>query len=347
MKAIGIDNVVNFPFPSPPAVENVLAAEKRLVVLEALEDKIVYNKQHHKMNISKITSLGRVMSHFPVAPRYAKMLCLSIQANLLSYVIAIVSGLTVQEMFLTEGESSQSKNVFHKNANCLVLGDVMSILAAIGAASFEGLSEKFCLHYHLRFKAMVEINKLRGQLSKQIKELFPTIESPPTMEMTPPDGRQVKLLRQLFLAGFLDHVAKRIKVTTVAETDAEGHVTKKEKTVRNCYQSIEVETPVFISPHSAMFNETPEYVAYHDIFESNGRMYMRCVVPIEPEWLPIYAGRLCRLSKPLADPPPRFDEAEGKMKCHVSASFGPFHWQLPTTEVDHPTAAVHKDVLKL
>lgn len=37
MKALGIERVVNFPFPTPPAMEALLAAEELLVALGALQ----------------------------------------------------------------------------------------------------------------------------------------------------------------------------------------------------------------------------------------------------------------------------------------------------------------------
>lgn len=46
-----------------------------------------------------ITALGRTMSTFPVAPRYAKMLALSQQHGCLPYTIAIVAAMTVRELF--------------------------------------------------------------------------------------------------------------------------------------------------------------------------------------------------------------------------------------------------------
>lgn len=37
MKALNIDNVINFPYPSPPSQEALIASEDRLVLMEALE----------------------------------------------------------------------------------------------------------------------------------------------------------------------------------------------------------------------------------------------------------------------------------------------------------------------
>jgi ATP-dependent RNA helicase DHX37/DHR1 len=38
MKAMNIDKVVNFPFPSPPDIVQVKSAERRLVLLGALKE---------------------------------------------------------------------------------------------------------------------------------------------------------------------------------------------------------------------------------------------------------------------------------------------------------------------
>lgn len=35
---MNIDNVINFPFPTPPSIESLAASEKRLALLGALED---------------------------------------------------------------------------------------------------------------------------------------------------------------------------------------------------------------------------------------------------------------------------------------------------------------------
>lgn len=334
MKAIGIDNVANFPFPSPPKIESLLAAEKRLIFLEALKEENVILKGK-KIVRSFISSIGKVMATFPVNPRYSKMLCLSSQSNLLPFTIAIISALTVQEIFIYD--EGKQKNAFFSNPLCLQFGDLLAILNAVGAANNEGLSAKFCEHYGLRYSAMVEINKLRMQLSQQIKEI--NKEANVSTEISqPPNQEQIRLLRQLFLCGFTDHVAKRVPIQIRSnndDLDENGPVTKKPRSGRYCYQSTEVVCPIFISPHSALSNETPPYVVYHDIFEST-KMYMRTIVPIEPEWLPIYASKHCNFSNPLNHPPPRYDEIDDKVKCYRTSTFGPHNWQLPAVESEYP-----------
>lgn len=60
---------------------------------------------------ARITPLGKAMACFPVSPRYAKMLALGHQHNLLPYVVAIVSALSVQEIFVELYSSTQDDKV--------------------------------------------------------------------------------------------------------------------------------------------------------------------------------------------------------------------------------------------
>ncbi|ORZ08054.1 P-loop containing nucleoside triphosphate hydrolase protein [Lobosporangium transversale] len=92
MKSMHIDNVVNFPFPTPPNREDLRQSEQRLIYLNALENT----------NKKSITELGKTMSIFPLVPRLAKMLTLAHQENCFPYVIAIVAALSVGDIFVKE-----------------------------------------------------------------------------------------------------------------------------------------------------------------------------------------------------------------------------------------------------
>ncbi|KAF9945242.1 putative ATP-dependent RNA helicase DHR1, partial [Mortierella alpina] len=92
MKSMYIDNVVNFPFPTPPNRDDLKQSEQRLVYLNALDNS----------NKKSITELGKTMSIFPLVPRLAKMLTLAHQENCFPYVIAIVAALSVGEVFVNE-----------------------------------------------------------------------------------------------------------------------------------------------------------------------------------------------------------------------------------------------------
>jgi len=99
MKAMQIEDVRRFPFPTPPSPEGVDAALATLVGIGALDQQ---HQQH------RITTLGTAISKFPVAARYAKMLLLASQQKILPYAIAMVAGMTVQPPFLFDDQTGQA-----------------------------------------------------------------------------------------------------------------------------------------------------------------------------------------------------------------------------------------------
>lgn len=104
MKCMGIDKVLNFPFPSPPDKLQLEMAEKRLMLLGALVNAPTKVNEFS----SKVTKLGNSIAAFPVAPRFGKMLALSHQENLLEYTICMVAALSVQEVLQEVPLSSES-----------------------------------------------------------------------------------------------------------------------------------------------------------------------------------------------------------------------------------------------
>ncbi|KAG9124138.1 putative ATP-dependent RNA helicase DHR1, partial [Ceratobasidium sp. 392] len=109
MKSMGIDAVVNFPFPTPPDREALRKAEVVLTHLGALAGPDSGLKRTGAAGTGssivvggQITSLGKTMALFPVTPRFAKMLAIGRQHGCLAYVIAIAAVLSVGDPFLRE-----------------------------------------------------------------------------------------------------------------------------------------------------------------------------------------------------------------------------------------------------
>ncbi|XP_046386112.1 probable ATP-dependent RNA helicase kurz [Ischnura elegans] len=372
MKIMGIHKVVNFPFPSAPDLLQLRAAERRLVLLGALElpktekyaieskGNVVRNVKTGGDNyVSQVTQLGRVIGAFPVSPRFGKMLALSHQHDgLLPLTICLVAALSIQEVFqvpqnamASEDKKSakddedtsiqQKKGVSLGNwcrlkwggvrsgPHSILLGDCGALIRAVGAAEYAGSSEEFCLKAGLRHRAIMEIRKIRVQLSNEIALHIPNMDAPSVdPKMSPPSDLQAKLLRQIILAGMVDHVAHRVSLDEIKEDE------DKEKW-RNAYRCSEMEDPVFLHSSSVLRKELPEWVVFQEVFEST-KLYIRGLTAIEPEWLPTYAPALCNLSDPLDDPPPRYDHESDRLMCHVSGTFGRAAWSLPIIEVDYP-----------
>jgi len=270
MKDMNIDKVVNFPFPTPPDSTALQSAEKLLLNLGALEEKKTV-----KGNINAvITPLGRAMAKFPVSPRYAKMLCLGHQEQCMEYVIAIVSALTVKEIFADDNDReagqvskeerrkiSRLRRTWAGQGDAQKLGDAMVLLRAVGACEYAGCTVKFCAENGLRHKGMVEIRKLRAQLTNSVNLVNSDAKVVLNPRMSPPSPVQCKALRQICLSGLGDHVARKSSAAN------EPHL-------KNAYSCMSLDEPVFIHPSSALFEVLPEYVVYQEIVETS-KLFMK------------------------------------------------------------------------
>ncbi|KYN01320.1 PREDICTED: probable ATP-dependent RNA helicase kurz [Cyphomyrmex costatus] len=336
MKAMNIDKVVNFPFPTPPDIMQLKSAENRLTILEALQPP---SKKKEEIYCTKVTPLGRSIAAFPVSPRYGKMLALSHQHNLSKYTICMVAALSVQEVLIetldmegpTKSKWLQKRRYWAGTGNSLLLGDLMVLLRAIGTAEYAGSKGRllfFCEENGLRHKAVIEIRKLRQQLTNEINLNIPNLNLIIDPKMPLPTDMQAKLLRQIVLAGMADQVAKKVLPDEIKEDQDKAKW-------KHAYRTPEMEEPVFMHSSCALRKTSPEWVVYQEVYETN-KMYMRGVTAIEPEWLPKFVPMLCRISEPLVDPPPRYNPETGKIICRVSGTFGKAGWVLPLMDIEHP-----------
>ncbi|GFY44176.1 probable ATP-dependent RNA helicase DHX37 [Trichonephila inaurata madagascariensis] len=345
MKALGIDRVVEFPFPSPPDQEALKAAERRLVILGALQDlqKGARYKDLAKWEFSaKVTPLGKAMSRFPLSPRYAKMLLLSYKHNCIPYIIAIVCALTVPDLFLKTSTTTVTENGEEEvkvvqegikkigTGKSVRLGDVMVLLRAVALFEDSKSAMKFCIKNGIRFKAMAEIHKMSIQLLREMERAFPDASIPQNMQISPPSAETLENIRKIVTACFIDQVARKLP----------RDETKDEKSLKNAYKCLIFEDPVFIHPASTMFERLPNYVTYNEIMRST-KLYMKGVVEIEPEWLAAFSENLCCFSDPCEEPPPMYDSEKDKIYCHMGGTFGPWQWDLPIVKMEMP-----KDFLK-
>ena len=216
MKAMNIVKVRNFPFPTPPDADSLEAGERRLIDLGVLEVSVKSGKDAAEMAQARITTLGRTVSLFPVAPKFGVVLALADQHELLPYAVCLVAALSVREPLVnvTSIRGQDAEDTKRKMVACFKqrrawaaqgqshqLGDLMVLLKAVGAAEFEGLSPVVCEQLGLHHKAMIEIRKLRKQLTDLINAACKLTHPPLVLDakMKPPTELQAKLLRRVFI----------------------------------------------------------------------------------------------------------------------------------------------------
>ncbi|KAI8116639.1 putative ATP-dependent RNA helicase kurz [Lucilia cuprina] len=348
MRCMGIDRVINFPFPSPPDTVQLQAAEKRLIILGALE-KVNEPSSSLKEIPPKVSRLGHIISRFPVAPRFGKMLALSHQQNLLSYTVCLVAALSVQEVLmevnfdrekdeaaLTLGKWQKKRQSWASTGNYQLLGDPMVLLRAVGAAEYAGSKGelvKFCAENGLRHKAITEVRKLRVQLTNEINLSINNVNLSVDPSMAPPTDAQARFLRQILLAGMGDKVARKVSLADISDKE-------EKRKLKYAYNCLDMEEPVFMHSSSVLKQKLPEWVIYQEAYEiQNGdstKMFIRGITAIEPEWLLLYAPLLCNIRSIKEEPLPRYKAEEGKVYCFVDATFGKAGWELPLTEIEMP-----------
>lgn len=323
MKAMNIDAVVNFPFPTPPDRQALRRAESLLQHLGALEKpvttRMVAGVQQKGAAGGRITDLGRSMAAYPVSPRFAKMLVVGAQNDCLSYVIAIVAGMSVGDPFVHENaldvndededdmdsaraaelagirseevrEKERRKDLrskfFKRTAAFDGKGesDMFKLLAAIGAYEHSPTSS-FCNEYFLRHKAMQEIQQLRGQIAN--------IAKAEKGKLTPPDDKTRKMLRQILTAGFIDQVA--VLESIALKRGGSAHASTRGIP----YRALGVPEPVYIHPSSVLFHHTPpEYLVFTEVVRTS-RVYVKGNTRIQPSWLAVLGKDMCTFSRPV------------------------------------------------
>ncbi|TIA85254.1 hypothetical protein E3P99_04038 [Wallemia hederae] len=334
MKSMNLDVVNNFPFPTPPNAVGLSMAEKMLSNLGALSNTALT----HSQGKSQITELGRSMSLFPVAPRFAKMLVTGFQHGCLPYIIAIVSALSVGDPFIHEEALKNSLNdddsedarqairkaYFKSQQKFASLGDhtsdLFKVLSAVGAYEYAGGGESFCRANFLRLKAMEEIHKLRAQISYLIQSTYPSINAHFVPKLSPPSETQLKVIRQLITAGFIEQVA--VRKDLAEENENAG---KKFQSCRGiAYKAIGIEEDVFIHPSSTLFSgEPPGYITFTEVV-STSQPYLKGLTVIDVSWLHKLGKSMCRFSKPVQAPAnASLQKSESRREVIVEPHFGP------------------------
>lgn len=338
MKSMNIDNVVNFPFPTRPSIDSLKAAEKKLILLGALDDSKLKKARFEDIAkteySSRPTPLGRAMARFSVSARCSKMIVLS-PSDLLPHVIALVSALTVREMFLEGNQWRPLKKKWASQGERKLFGDFLVMLRAVGTADSFECSNRLCLENGLRTKVMLEIDKLRKQLTHEINNNLNCPSISTNQNLKKPTDSQIRILRQLLLSSYSDHVARKLPDGEIVEKKSGDSEKPERKKLKHAYECMETDVPIYISSESILKGEHPEYIIYKEIYQGDKKMYMRDVAVIDPEWLPFYANKLCNFSdnSGKAPSPPEYDKELDQIICCRATTYGPLNWQLGAIRV--------------
>jgi len=256
------------------------------------------------------------------------------------------------------------------------VSDFMKLLTSIGAFEHfrsthpsEEQLNTYCKEKFVRLKAMLEISKLRHQLTNLMKTVF--LDTNITISdrlsqtlnelymnprMPPPGEAQINLICQIILSGFPDQVAY-----------INDSFPKNIKNPQPSYTTIYTSNQQFVGIHrnSSLYAKrpTPRWVVYQEMVGkeqhlsadqselihtrtsasdtlTGDKFWMKGITLIKDEWLGKLMTRgLCRWGRILEKPEPRYDPEKDTIKCFVSPNYGPHNWPLSTIEVDFPSVS--------
>ncbi len=187
LKAMGINDLLNFDFMDPPPVKTLVAAMEELYNLGALDDE------------GLLTKLGRLMAQFPLEPALSKMLLTSVDLGCSDEIITIVGMLSVQNVFYRPRDKqtiADQKRARFYHAD----GDHLTLLTVYEAWKLNGGSNTWCYENFIHARALKRSQDVRNQLVDIFKKFkLPIISC----------GKDYAKIRKAITAGFFAHATRK------------------------------------------------------------------------------------------------------------------------------------------
>ncbi|CAH8345626.1 unnamed protein product [Eruca vesicaria subsp. sativa] len=245
LKALGIDNILGFDWPSPPSPQAMIRALEVLYSLQILDDD------------AKLTSpTGFQVAELPLDPMISKMILASSELGCSDEIITIAAVLSIQSVWViargVQKEQDEAKLRF-----AAAEGDHVTFLNVYKGFLESKKSSQWCYKNFLNYQSMKKVVEIRDQLKRIARRLGITLKSC--------DG-DMDAVRKAVTAGFFANACR-----------LEPHSNGVFKTIRGSEE-------VYIHPSSVLFRVNPKWVVYQSIV-STERQYMRNVVTINPSWL--------------------------------------------------------------
>ncbi|XP_054719741.1 probable ATP-dependent RNA helicase DHX35 isoform X2 [Uloborus diversus] len=248
LKALGIENILRFSFPSAPPSKHVITAIELLYALGAFLPPALDEE-------GGLTSpLGTQMAEFPLHPMFSKMILISGEFGCTEEILTITAMLQVQNVFVaSHGRKLEAKRSKWKFA--VEEGDLFTLLN-IYNAFLKNNNKHWCGQNSLNYKGLLRAMEIRMQLSKLLKKFkVPNV----------PQKGDEDSLRKCIVSAFFANAAFL-------------HYTGVYKTVRG-------EHELHIHPDSVLLlTKQPKWVVFIEVLHTT-KEYMRDVTVIEPSWL--------------------------------------------------------------
>lgn len=231
LKAMGINDLLNFGFMDPPKVHTMLSALQELYTLGALDDD------------GYLTRLGKTMSDFPMEPKLSKTLIKLTELECSEEVLTIVSMLSVQNVFYRPKDkqtlADQRRARFFNSQ-----GDHLTLLNVYRSWAMNGYNKRWCSDNFIQERSMRRAQDVKSQLVRIMNKNQHGLVS---------CGLDTDKVVRAFCSGFFKNSAKR--------HHQEGYQTLVENTTVYLHPSstLQGKEPDYVIYHTLLLT-TKEYM---------------------------------------------------------------------------------------
>ncbi|XP_034933908.1 probable ATP-dependent RNA helicase DHX35 [Chelonus insularis] len=245
LKALGIDNILRFNFPSSPPSKNLVAGLELLFALGAID-----------RNGDLTSPTGMTMVELPLEPVLAKCLIISGEMGCSDEISTIIAMLQVQNVFISPagGQASIKARIEHRKFE-VEEGDLLTLLNVYTAYE-KNKTPKWCQKCFLNVKALKRATEIRTKMRHLMQNLkIPIISC----------SGNVTTILKCITAGLFPNAAYL-------------HYSGVYKTVRG-------DRDLYIHPNSCLYTvQQPQWILFYEILQTN-KIYMRELTVIRLEWL--------------------------------------------------------------
>ena len=316
MLALGFGDIADFPFLTPPDSRGVKAAFDLLVELRAV--------RRDEAGGWRLTDIGREISRLPIDPRFARMLVEARTLEVTRDVLAIVAGMSIQDVRERPEERREEADRLHARftdptSDFLTLLNLWNHLQEqqreLGSSAFRRACRAEPLNY-VRVREWFDVQRQLTALARPSRsgrdrgrdrdrsdddrrEAPLPASGPDAGTDTGPAAHPDRVHRAI-LAGLLSQIGvlDTRTTTTAATTGGRGGRPSKPQRQRAEYRGARgAKFAVF--PGSGLRKASPDAVMAAELVETS-RLYARTVAAIDPAWAEDLAGDLAHRS--MSDP---------------------------------------------
>lgn len=292
MLSLGFGDISTFPFLTPPDSRGVKAAFELLVELGAVRSE---RDTSSRSETGRLTDLGREISRLPIDPRFARMLLEARRTGVLTDVLAIVAGMSIQDVRERPEDRREEADRSHARftdptSDFLTLLNLWNHLqekqSELGSSAFRRLCRSEFLNY-VRVREWVDVHR---QLSSLIGAGRKKVQD----AAADPDE-----IHKAILSGLLSHIGI-LDERAPSGAPARGQGAPSTRPAPGAATYLGARGARFaIFPGSGLKKKRPSAVMAAELVETS-RLFARTVAAVDPAWAEALAGDLAkrRLSEP-------------------------------------------------